>query len=232
MCQGRNVIIIIILFFFFFYCCCWSNVARYIKREFPQPVNEPISLFFSNSNFIPEHSSEMFKVIFSLFLILTGISSGNSLQKNWFFVSQAIQLLGYGIKCKWTIWLDVDWFKWCRSRICEFGSRRDIPTEFNDVWKFTWKDIPRNVRWQLSNLLGNEWETNYWAQPSGQSPSLETDDARRRNNLLRNYSIQEIITVIQLSTRLALPPPLRIASRTPDVRPTLSSIVIATCIAL
>jgi hypothetical protein len=36
---------------------------------------------------------------------------------------------------------------------------------------------------------------------------LETDDARRRNNLLRNYSIQEIITVIQLSTRLALPPP-------------------------
>jgi hypothetical protein len=228
MCQGRNVIIIIILFF---YCCCCSNVARYIKREFPQPVNEPISLFFSDSNFIPEHSSEMFKVIFSLFLILTGISSGNSLQKNWFFVSQAIQLLGYGIKCKWTIWLDVDWFKWCRSRICEFGSRRDIPIEFHWRLKIHLERYSKKCSLATVEFTGKS-SMNNWAQPSGQSPSLETDDARRRNNLLTNYSIQEIITVIQLSTRLALPPPLRIASRTHDVRPTLSSIVIATCIAL
>jgi hypothetical protein len=173
MCQGRNVIIIIILFFY----CCWSNVARYIKREFPQPVNEPISLFFSDSNFIPEHSSEMFKVIFSLFLILTGISSGNSLQKNWFFVSQAIQLLGYGIK--WTIWLDVDWFKWCRSRLFEFGSRRDIPIEFHRRLKihleryskkcslatveFTGKwmrnELLGPTKWPKS-LIGNRWCTS------------------------------------------------------------------------
>lgn len=232
MCQGRNVIIIIILFF---YCCCCSNVARYIKREFPQPVNEPISLFFSDSNFIPEHSSEMFKVIFSLFLILTGISSGNSLQKNWFFFLPADSTEHYRDMASsvngqfdWTLIGSND----VGHEYVNLVHDGIFPPSFTDVWKFTWKDIPRNVRWQLSNLLGNEWETNYWAQPSGQSPSLETDDARRRNNLLTNYSIQEIITVIQLSTRLALPPPLRIASRTPDVRPTLSSIVIATCIAL
>ena len=150
-----------------------SSVNSPSRWTNPFLSSSPIQTLFQN---IRVKCSRWF---FSLFLILTGISSGNSLQKNWFFVSQAIQLLGYGIKCKWTIWLDVDWFKWCRSRICEFGSRRDIPTEFHRRLKihleryskkcslatveFTGKwmrnELLGPTKWPKS-LIGNRWCTS------------------------------------------------------------------------
>lgn len=185
--------------------------------------SSPIQTLFQN---IRVKCSRWF---FSLFLILTGISSGNS----GIFYKRIDSLSPRRFNC-WVMASSVNG-QFDRTLMGSNDVGHEyvnlvhdgiFPSSFIDVWKFTWKDIQRNVRWQLSNLLGNEWETHYWAQPSGQSPSLETDDAaRRRNNLLANYSTQEIITVIQLSTRLALPSPLRIASRTHNVRPTLSSIV-------
>ncbi len=211
MCQGRNEIIIIIIIIIIIFFFCWKCRSLYPSvnsqiESTPPPVNEPISpiqtfdqLFKLYSRTFELNVQGAFFFFFFLgvwvFDLNCRISIRGILQKDWFFSPRWFKWDGIKCKCNLTGRL-VGWFyyyfilfyflKWSRSRIWIWFTT-GYSHRVSSTSAIHLEDILGNVRRQLSNLLGNQWE-RITAGPAKRTisiPSSATDDTRRRNNLLR-----------------------------------------------